>query len=152
MADLPEPVNLAAIVISAGFREVGPEAGHVGFLSQSGAICTVVAFHRTLPEESVVYRYFHMMALQHRTTDERLVRICFTDDERELALVAVGRLSRVHGSNAAELSMLVSDPYQKQGLGTALLGFQLRNAPEVVEAWVDLAGWQPPLEAGGQPA
>jgi GNAT superfamily N-acetyltransferase len=58
----------------------------------------------------------------------------------------------VHGSNAAEVSMLVSDPYQKQGLGTALLGFQLRNAPEVVEAWVDLAGWQPPLEAGGQPA
>ena len=159
----------------------------------------VVAFHRTLSEESVYYRYFHMMSLQHRTTHERLVRICFTDYERELALVvdrrdptsgehallAVGRLSRVHGSNAAEFSMLVSDPYQKQGLGTALLGqllrigrdegiervtaeilhengamqrvcrklgFQLRNAPEVVEAWVDLAGWQPPLEAGAQPA
>ena len=159
----------------------------------------VVAFHRTLSEESVYYRYFHMMSLQHRTTHERLVRICFTDYERELALVvdrrdptsgehallAVGRLSRVHGSNAAEFSMLVSDPYQKQGLGTALLGqllrigrdegiervtaeilhengamqrvcrklgFQLRNAPEVVEAWVDLAGWQPPLEADAQPA
>ena len=159
----------------------------------------VVAFHRTLSEESVYYRYFHMMSLQHRTTHERLVRICFTDYERELALVvdrrdpasgehallAVGRLSRVHGSNAAEFSMLVSDPYQKQGLGTALLGqllrigrdegiervtaeilhengamqrvcrklgFQLRNAPEVVEAWVDLAGWQPPLEAGAQPS
>ena len=54
MADLPEPVDLAAIVISAGFRAVGPGAGHVGFLSQSVAICTVVAFHRTLPEESVV--------------------------------------------------------------------------------------------------
>lgn len=47
-------MDLAAIVISAGFRAVGPAAGHVGFLSQSVAICTVVAFHRTLPEESVV--------------------------------------------------------------------------------------------------
>jgi acetyltransferase len=159
----------------------------------------VVAFHRTLSEESVYYRYFHMMSLQHRTTHERLVRICFTDYERELALVvdrrdpasgehallAVGRLSRVHGSNAAEFSMLVSDPYQKQGLGTALLGqllrigrdegiervtaeilhengamqrvcrklgFQLRSTPEVVEAWVDLAGWQPPVEANAQPS
>ncbi len=156
----------------------------------------VVAFHRTLSEESVYYRYFHMMSLQHRTTHERLVRICFTDYERELALVvdrcdpasgehallAVGRLSRVHGGNSAEFSMLVSDAYQKQGLGTELLGqllrigrdegiervmaeilhengamqrvcrkqgFQLRNTPDVVEAWVDLAGWQP-LEA--QPA
>ena len=159
----------------------------------------VVAFHRTLSEESVYYRYFHMMSLQHRTTHERLVRICFTDYERELALVvdrrdpasgehallAVGRLSRVHSSNAAEFSMLVSDPYQKQGLGTALLGqllrigrdegiervtaeilhengamqrvcrklgFQLRSTPEVVEAWVDLAGWQPPVEANAQPS
>jgi acetyltransferase len=158
----------------------------------------VVAFHRTLSEESVYFRYFHMMSLQYRTTHERLVRICFTDYERELALVvdrqdpasgahtllAVGRLSRVHGSNAAEFSMLVSDPYQKQGLGTALLGqllrigcdegidrvtaeilhengamqrvcrklgFQLRTTPEVVEAWVDLAGWQPPPDQRDQP-
>lgn len=96
----------------------------------------LVAFHRTLSEESVYYRYFHMMSLNHRIAHERLVRICFTDYERELALVvdrrdpasglhsllAVGRLSRQHGGNDAEFSMLVSDPYQKQGLGTALLG------------------------------
>ena len=37
-------------------------------------------------------------------------------------LLAVGRLSRLHGRNDAEFSMLVSDPFQKQGLGTALLG------------------------------
>jgi acetyltransferase len=151
----------------------------------------VVAFHRTLSEQSVYFRYFHMMSLQYRIAHGRMVRICFTDYDRELALVvdradpasgahtllAVGRLSRLHGSNDAEFSMLVSDPYQKQGLGTALLGqllrigcdegidrvtaeilhengamqrvcrklgFQLRTTPEVVEAWVDLAGWQPP--------
>lgn len=96
----------------------------------------LVAFHRTLSEESVYYRYFHMMSLNHRIAHERLLRICFTDYDREMALVvdrrdpasgehillAVGRLSRLHGRNDAEFSMLVSDPFQKQGLGTALLG------------------------------
>ncbi|MEO1003462.1 MAG: bifunctional acetate--CoA ligase family protein/GNAT family N-acetyltransferase [Cyanobacteria bacterium J06638_7] len=96
----------------------------------------LVAFHRGLSAESVYTRYFHMSSLSHRTAHERLVRICFTDYERELALVvdrrepasaehrilAVGRLSRLHGCNDAEFSMLISDAYQHQGLGTALLG------------------------------
>jgi len=96
----------------------------------------LVAFHRTLSEESVYYRYFHMMSLSSRITHERLVRICFTDYDREMALVvdrrdpgsglhtvlAVGRLSRSHASASAEFSLLVSDPYQHQGLGTELLG------------------------------
>jgi acetyltransferase len=100
----------------------------------------LVAFHRTLSEESVYLRWFHMMSLNHRIAHERLVRICFTDYDREMALVvdrrdpeggghavlAVGRLSRQHGCNEAEFSMLVSDPYQKQGLGTELLGQLLR--------------------------
>ena len=100
----------------------------------------LVAFHRTLSEESVYYRYFHMMSLSSRITHERLVRICFTDYDREMALVvdrrdpasglhtvlAVGRLSRSHAGASAEFSLLVSDPYQHQGLGTELLGQLLR--------------------------
>ncbi len=39
----------------------------------------LVAFHRTLSEESVYLRWFHMMSLNHRIAHERLVRICFTD-------------------------------------------------------------------------
>lgn len=83
-----------------------------------------------------------MMSLSARTTHERLSRICFTDYAREMALVAdrpdpatgehavlaVGRLSRVHGRNEAEFSMLVSDPYQHQGLGTELLRLLLEIA------------------------
>lgn len=76
-----------------------------------------------------------MMSLQHRTTHERLVRICFIDDERIERVTA----EILHGNGA--MQRLCRE-----------LGFQLRNAPEVVEAWVDLAGWQPPLEAGGQPS
>ncbi len=100
----------------------------------------LVAFHRTLSEESVYTRYFHMMSLGSRIAHERLVRICFTDYDREMALVvdrrdpasgahavlAVGRLSHSHGGNGAEFSLLVSDPYQQQGLGTELLAQLLR--------------------------
>ena len=102
----------------------------------------VVAFHRTLSEESVYLRYFHMMSLSARIAHERLIRICFTDYAREMALVAdrhdpetgehavlaVARLSRIHGRNEAEFSMLVSDPHQHQGLGTELLGLLLEIA------------------------
>ena len=95
----------------------------------------LVKFHRTLSEESVYFRYFHLMTLSHRVAHERLTRICFIDYDREMALVvdqkdaatgdhevlAVGRLSKLHGRNEAEFAMLVSDVYQKQGIGTKLL-------------------------------
>ena len=95
----------------------------------------MVEFHKTLSEESVYFRYFHLIKLSQRITHERLTRICFIDYDREMALVAeyqnpeienrqilaVGRLSKLHGSNAAEFAMLVSDKYQHQGLGTELL-------------------------------
>ena len=95
----------------------------------------MVEFHKTLSEESVYFRYFHMIKLSQRITHERLTRICFIDYDREMALVAeyqnpetekreilaVGRLSKLHGSNAAEFAMLVSDKFQDQGLGTELL-------------------------------
>jgi acetyltransferase len=104
----------------------------------------LVTFHRSLSEESVHSRYFHMSSLNHRIAHERLVRICFTDYERELALVverrdprsgehrilAAGRLSRLHERNDAEFSMLIGDAFQHQGLGTALLGQLLRAGRE----------------------
>ena len=94
----------------------------------------LVQFHQTLSEESVYFRYFHLMTLSHRIAHDRLTRICFVDYDREMALVVdqknrdgtheilgVGRLSKSHGVNAAEFAMLISDVYQKQGIGTQLL-------------------------------
>ncbi|NEO29237.1 MAG: bifunctional acetate--CoA ligase family protein/GNAT family N-acetyltransferase [Symploca sp. SIO3C6] len=95
----------------------------------------IVQFHKTLSEESVYFRYFHLIKLGMRTAHERLTRICFIDYNREMALVAdyknpetekheilaVGRLSKLHGINEAEFAMLVGDPYQRRGLGTQLL-------------------------------
>jgi len=96
----------------------------------------MVRFHETLSEESVYMRYFHMMNLDQRTAHERLTRICFIDYDREMALVAertnpetgereimgVARLSR-RGAvpEEAELSVLVSDRFQRRGIGTLLL-------------------------------
>lgn len=95
----------------------------------------LVAFHQTLSERSVYLRYFHLIKLSQRTAHQRLTRICFIDYDREMALVAVGqgttgdpavlavgRLSRLHGTRTAEFAMVVGDPYQNLGLGRALLG------------------------------
>ncbi|HEY9763080.1 MAG TPA: bifunctional acetate--CoA ligase family protein/GNAT family N-acetyltransferase [Trichocoleus sp.] len=95
----------------------------------------VVKFHQTLSEESVYFRYFHLMKLSSRIAHERLTRICFIDYDREMALVVdrknpetgdhellgIGRLSKSHGFNEGEFAMMVSDPYQQQGVGTRLL-------------------------------
>jgi acetyltransferase len=95
----------------------------------------LVKFHHTLSEESIYFRYFHLMTLNYRIAHERLTRICFIDYDREMALVvdhkdpttgdhtilAVGRLSKSHGINQGEFAMLVSDAHQRQGLGTELL-------------------------------
>ncbi|HEX6710533.1 MAG TPA: bifunctional acetate--CoA ligase family protein/GNAT family N-acetyltransferase [Rubrobacter sp.] len=96
----------------------------------------MVKFHETLSEQSVYMRYFHMMNLDHRTAHERLTRICFIDYDREMALVAertdpetgereimgVARLSRRGGvPDEAEFSVLISDRFQRRGLGTLLL-------------------------------
>jgi acetyl coenzyme A synthetase (ADP forming)-like protein len=95
----------------------------------------IVKFHRTLSDRSVVLRYFHAMTFGSRVAHERLTRICFIDYDREMALVTehqdpetdtreiigVGRLSKVRGTNEAEFALIVSDPFQGKGVGTALL-------------------------------
>ena len=95
----------------------------------------MVKFHETLSERSVYLRYFHLMNLEQRVTHERLTRICFIDYDREMALVVerrnpetgepeilgVGRMTKVHGTNEAEVAVLVSDHWQGRGLGKELL-------------------------------
>lgn len=92
-------------------------------------------FHQTLSGRSVYMRYFCSLSLESRLAHERLVRICHIDGEREVALVVeytnkrtgqqqilgVGRLIKLDAQNEAEVAILVSDQYQKQGLGTELL-------------------------------
>src|ERR1700692_1848173 len=67
----------------------------------------MVKFHETLSDRSVYLRYFGTLSLKRRVAHERLIRICFGDYDRELALVAeikgpsgpeiigVGRINRL---------------------------------------------------------
>ncbi len=91
-------------------------------------------FHETLTERSVYFRYFRNLNLSDRVAHDRLIRICFNDYDREIALVAdhrdeadnhkiigVGRLSKIVGTNKAELAVVISDQAHKKGLGTELV-------------------------------
>jgi acetyltransferase len=95
----------------------------------------VVDFHGRLSNESVYQRYFTKLGYEQRIAHERLVRVCFTDYDREIALVAerldpetgkpcigaIARLIRLHNSNTAEFSLIVADDYQGHGLGTEMV-------------------------------
>jgi acetyltransferase len=93
----------------------------------------MIEFHKKLSERTVYLRYFQPLKLTQRTAHERLTRICYIDYDREMALVverkkpdgarelvAVGRLSKIHGRPEAELAALVQDGSQGKGLGVEL--------------------------------
>ena len=114
----------------------------------------LATFHRTLSDESVRLRYLHPFKLDERTAHERLVRTCFVDYDREMALVAelrspaggrqiaaVGRLSRDRdGRNGAEFALLVADPWQGRGIGRALLGrlVEIARRERIARVYADI--------------
>ena len=95
----------------------------------------MVEFHAGLSPETVHMRYFASIPLETRTRHDALVRGCFIDYDRAMALVAerrdeatgkqriigVGRLIKVHGRNDAEFALAIADQFQGMGLGTELL-------------------------------
>ena len=93
----------------------------------------IARFHERLSERSVYLRYFHLIDLDRRVSHNRLIRTCFNDYDRDIALVAehhnketgeheilaVGRLRKIDATDA-ELAVLITDEYQGRGLGTEL--------------------------------
>lgn len=91
--------------------------------------------HRELSDNSVKNRYFSDLPLKQRIAHPRLARICHADYARQIALVVerpipgignemlgVGRLNRVRVAHAeAELALLVTDRWQRHGIGERLL-------------------------------
>ena len=83
----------------------------------------VVQFHERLSQDTVYLRFFQSLKLSRRTAHDRLVRTCFIDYDRDIALVAeskdpqtgarriiaMGRLERVYDTGEAEFSLLVQD-------------------------------------------
>ena len=108
----------------------------------------MVKFHETLSDRTVYLRYFTSLSLSRRTAHERLVRICTVDYQHEMVLVAehkdpqtgeqqilaVARLNQLPSDRPpkeAEIAVLVSDRYQRQGLGTELLRRLIQIAPDM---------------------
>jgi acetyltransferase len=94
----------------------------------------LVQFHQTLSEQTVYARYSQQLSIDRRTAHERLSRVCFVDYDREIALVAerndadsmrqiiaVARLVRLTDPRRAEMALVVSDAFQRQGIGGRLL-------------------------------
>jgi acetyltransferase len=95
----------------------------------------LVRFHETLSERSVYLRWLHMLHLSKRTAHKELIRMCFIDYDREMVLVAdyhdpqtgqheiigMGCLIKEQNPKRAEIALLVTDQFQRQGLGTELL-------------------------------
>ncbi len=103
----------------------------------------MVKFHQTLSDRSVYLRYFYSLSLSSRVSHDRLVRICFVDYDREMAIVAehrdatgehrilgVGRLVKSHAKNEGEVAVLISDACQNQGLGTELFRWVVQVAKD----------------------
>lgn len=107
----------------------------------------IIEFHKKLSEETIYRRYFFHHKLSRRTSHQRLRRTCFLDFDREIALgaymeetdtngatqtvvTAVGRLTRSPRGNSAEISLLVADPYQGNGIGTFILKYLIQIARE----------------------
>ncbi|MBV8811947.1 MAG: GNAT family N-acetyltransferase [Acidobacteriaceae bacterium] len=93
----------------------------------------VVKFHASLSEQSVYRRYFELLDLATRTRHERLKRICSIDYRREMVVIAehegskgdsgivgVGRLMKNPEQCEAELAIVVSDGFQRRGIGSRL--------------------------------
>lgn len=112
----------------------------------------IVAFHRQLSEESIRQRFFAFMSLDERVAHERLLRLCFTDYDREWSLVAqieeeagpriiaVSRLFKVPGTSFARFAMIIIDEFHNKGLGSELLKFTIHIAQQekikMIDAWI----------------
>lgn len=89
----------------------------------------IMDFHHQLSEETVKARYFEEMSLEERINHERMIRICHTDYDRDIVLVAVkdtqiigvGRLSKIPLTKTATIKIIIIDKMQQKGLGTKFL-------------------------------
>lgn len=90
----------------------------------------IIAFHKDLSEETVRQRYFGFLSLEQRIAHDRLIKICHTDYDREILLIAVKekprqivgacRLNKIYGTENGEIKMVIIDRFHRQGLGRKL--------------------------------
>ncbi len=91
-------------------------------------------FYRLSPE--TLYRRFHSpVSRPEQTQPQRLLDVDHHDREAVVAvsggdIVGVARYHRKHGSDTAEIALVVADDFQRQGLATRMLGALHERARE----------------------
>ena len=122
----------------------------------------MVVFHGKLSEQSVHMRYLAGVSYQQRIAHERLTRVCAIDYDLEMAFVAerlekddrrgeivgVGRLIRDMETNSGEFALIVSDNFQRRGLGAELLRRLIEVGRE--ERLDTIQGWIAPSNVAMQ--
>lgn len=89
----------------------------------------MVQFHQDLSQETVRQRYLKAIHYEERVAHDRLIRICFNDYDREIALIVqvknevVGaiRLTKIPGTTQAMFALVVKDVWQNRGIGSKLM-------------------------------
>jgi len=89
----------------------------------------MVQFHKDLSQETIRQRYLKAIQYDERIAHSRLLRICFNDYDREIALIAiinnevVGaiRLSKIGGTDDATFALIIKDQWQDKGIGSKLM-------------------------------
>ena len=122
----------------------------------------MIVFHSKLSDRSVQMRYLGGVSYQQRTAHERLTRACAIDYDLEMALIAevpddgtargdiigVGRLVRDLETNSGEFALVVTDDFQRRGVGAELLQRLVHVARE--EKLESINGWISPSNAAMQ--
>ena len=122
----------------------------------------MVVFHGKLSDQTVHMRYLAGISYQQRTAHDRLSHVCAIDYDLEMALVAerlengdgrgeivgVGRLIRDTEMNSGEFALIVSDNFQRRGLGAELLRRLIEIGRE--ERLDTIQGWIAPSNVAMQ--
>ncbi len=108
----------------------------------------VIQFHKDLSQETVRQRYLKVIHYDERVAHSRLLRICFNDYDREIALLVekdeeilgMIRLTKIPGTQDATFALTVKDRWQNKGIGTKLMQKLLEAAQkekvEKIEAYM----------------
>lgn len=98
----------------------------------------IVNFHKDLSETTVKQRYLKLIEYDERTAHDRLIKMCFIDYDREIAIcvekdqeiLAIGRLTKLINEKEARFALIVKDQWQGTGVGKLLLTYLIDVAKQ----------------------
>jgi len=124
----PKRISLENTVAVKGFGKLKIRPIHLDDEEE------MVRFHAGISEESIYMRYFEYLGLDHRTSHERLVRICTNTPQsyaivvekpatphHPAAILAIGRLTKTSQRQAANFDTLIADKAKNPQIGKILL-------------------------------